>query len=76
LLNHIGWRFGLLYSVSHAHWKVVEDSRTYDESSEEAADLISIKVKIGLLVSKANQVEGSALLCEGSAEEAIFLVVT
>lgn len=52
-----------------------EDSGTYDESSEQAADLISIEVKIGLLVSKANQVESSALLCEGPAEEAILLVV-
>jgi hypothetical protein len=76
LLNHIGWRFGLLNSVSHAHLKVSEDSGTYNESSEQAANLISIKIKIGLLISKANQVESSALLCEGSAEEAVLVVVS
>jgi hypothetical protein len=37
--------------------------------------LISVKVKIGLLVSKTDQVECSALLCEGPAEEAVFFVV-
>jgi hypothetical protein len=75
LLNHIGRRFGLLNLVSHAHWKAVESSRTYNKSSEQAADLIAIEVKIGLLVSKANQVKCSALLCEGPTEEAVLVAV-
>jgi hypothetical protein len=37
--------------------------------------LISVEVKIGLLVGKTDQVECSALLCEGPAEEAVFFVV-
>lgn len=44
--------------------KVVGASRTYNESCEQAADLISVEVKIGLLIGKTNQVESSALLCE------------
>jgi hypothetical protein len=37
--------------------------------------LVSVEVKIGLLVGKTDQVECSALLCEGPAEEAVFFVV-
>jgi hypothetical protein len=54
---------------------MVENSRTYNESSEQAADLITIEVKIGLLISKANQVKCSALLCEGPTEEVVLVVV-
>jgi hypothetical protein len=50
--------------ISDMRSRVVEGSRTYDKSCEQAADLISVKVKIGLLISKTNQVESSALLCE------------
>jgi hypothetical protein len=51
-------------TISHMHRKVVEDSRTYNKSCEQAADLIAIEVKIGLLIGKTNQVESSALLCK------------
>jgi hypothetical protein len=55
--------------------KAVERSRAYNESSEQVADLISVEVKIGLLVGKTNQVERSALLCEGPAEEVVLFVM-
>jgi len=54
---------------------VSKNSRAYDESSKQAADLISVEVKVGLLIGKTNQVECSALLCERTAEEAVLFVV-